>query len=94
MRIRTYCKIGNGSACCKRVVFLDKDTKEPQLLALSIEDAGRYLGISTTIVQQLCHNRLNLVSTKLYNKLPYDVRFAKEWEEQNYCLLPKGGALL
>jgi len=74
----------------KRVVFLNPENLEPELLALSVADASRYLHIGQNIVTDLCMNRIEKVPKKSREKIGYKIMYADQWEKEHNELLPYG----
>jgi len=79
----------------RRIVLLNKQTGEPELLALNITDASHYLNINHAYVNFLCNkDKAHKVCDKVKQSLPYDIMYADEWEVDHYTALPYGGVPL
>lgn len=69
-----------------RIVIVDKETKEPLGIFLSLKNAADYFNVHVGVIIDLCEDIRR--ERRTYPELPYDLMYAHEWEKQFKEYLP------
>lgn len=78
----------------KRILFINKKTKEPEYMALDLASAAYFLGVSRETISFACRNMThpNVANQlKKLNTCPYSLVYADDYEREHHVAYKYGG---